>query len=312
MAEERTNAILRTLDNMPPLLPTAAKVFEIANDPHSSITDMDAVISIDTMLSAKVLKLVNSAYYGLRDKISTTQRAIVHLGMNTIKNLVITVAVMKSLTDTLRGSDIDLSEFWKHSLACSVAARLLAQKSSVGVHAVDDIALAGLLHDIGKLALVSYSSVEYQKVISLALEKNVSFFAAERQVITGDHKIIITVQDGVATPVTQDVQIDHCYIGKKLAAKWNLPSVLSDPIEWHHLPWRCMTENAKAAQIIHVADAYCKMKGMGFAGDVHVAPIQKPTWEILGFGEGELEKMESDWLKGIEDSQAFLEMDSPD
>lgn len=138
MSEERTKTILKTLDNMPPLIPAVGKVFEIANDPHSTVADMDKVISMDAVLSAKVLKLVNSAYYGLRDKITTTQRAIIHLGMNTIKNLVITVAVMKNLSESLAGTNINPEDYWRHSLGCSMACRILARKSGIGVHAVDD------------------------------------------------------------------------------------------------------------------------------------------------------------------------------
>jgi HD-like signal output (HDOD) protein len=89
MAESKIDMILRRVDSMPPLPTTAMKVIEVANDPRSNVSDMDKVIAMDTVFSAKLLKMVYSSYFGLRDKITTSSRAIAHLGMNTLKNLVL-------------------------------------------------------------------------------------------------------------------------------------------------------------------------------------------------------------------------------
>lgn len=310
MSEERIRNIIRTLDNMPPLIPAVGKVFEIANDPHSTVEDMDKVISMDMVISAKLLKLVNSAYYGLQDKITTTNRAIIHLGMNTIKNLVMTVAVMKNLSENFAGTSISLEDYWQHSLACSVACRILAKKSGMGAHTVDDITLSGLLHDIGKMALMKASISEYQKVVRLAAEKNVSSIAAERQVLVPDHRIAIESDSEVESPLvgTKIVHIDHCYIGKELASRWRFPDVLQEPIFHHHMPWECPEPTRKACYILYVADAFCKMNGMGFAGDKFVPKWHQDTWAVIGIDEGVLSRMTEQWNKEVAESKDFMDL----
>ncbi len=310
MAERKMDAVLRHVDKMPPLPTTALKVVEIANDPRSSITDMDKVIAMDTVLSAKLLKMVNSSYFGLRDKITTTGRAIAHLGMNTVKNLVLCSCVIKNLSEGSRFANFDMETFWKHSMGCSVAAKLIAKRLGLNNHEIEDISLAALLHDIGKLALIQYSPEEYLKVVAFVREKKVSYFAAERSILAADTVMRVkegSTESGNPELEAEERRIDHCYIGYHLAKKWSLPEIMTDVFSNHHMPWdNTNPETGNAVHIVCLANAFCKMNELGFGGDVFVPVIKDETWRVCGINATDLMKYREKWEKEVSNAQEFL------
>ncbi|MCL2879605.1 MAG: HDOD domain-containing protein, partial [Treponema sp.] len=143
------------IGNMPSLPTTVAKVLEVCNNPHTSPADLNHVISLDPVLVGRVLKLINSAYYGLGQHVTNLVRAIIMLGLNTVKNLALSSAVMGNLKTGKNSQGLDMEGFWRHSLCVGVAAKMLAKQRGIESKQREEYFTAGLLHDIGKIPLNS-------------------------------------------------------------------------------------------------------------------------------------------------------------
>ena len=235
-------------------------VMQITQNPRSSAMEVGQAISQDQTLAANVLKMVNSAFYGFPQKISTITHAIVILGFNNIRNIVLTTSVFKMFAASKSESRFDVEGFWKHSLACGVASRVLARR--LGMKNLEEAFLWGLMHDLGKLVLYKYLMNEYAAVASLVNEKEILIRQAEKSVLG----------------------IDHTTVGYHVGKNWNLPPALLKVIRYHHHPGRAMASKRIVA-IVHVADAICRALGLGNAGDAKVPPIDSGCWELLNMNK---------------------------
>lgn len=308
MSVDMVKTILRHVDKMPPLPPTVAKVLQIANDPNSSAKDMDKVISLDPVLSTKVLRQVNSAYYGLRQKITRTSQAIAYLGMNNIKNMILTTAVLSKMKQEVQGHGFSIEKFWKHTVGCSVAARVIAKRARADKDMIEDCALAGLLHDIGKLMLINFYPKEYKEVVFFAKQNKVAIFAAERRVLRGEERMAVSAYGKTSSDMSTRIQlVDHCYVGQHLGLKWDFPSGLMDPITHHHFPWKCGVNTQKIAHVVHLANTYTKMHKMGFYDEL-IPTIQQSTWDALEMRETDLMDIKDEWKVELASAHEFLNM----
>ena len=194
-----------------PTLPTI--VFELnqhLQNPETSIAKVSETIEKDQAMALKILKLVNSAFYGFRSKVSDVKNAVVLMGFNAVHNAIISVSVVNALPKTLLFQDFEMIEFWKHSLAVAVASKNIAQTS--GVESPDNCFVGGLLHDVGKVIMAQNFTEEFVKVWTLMQNDYLSFYEAEQR----------------------ELPIDHTQIGAYLADRWQLPQGLTDAIRWHH------------------------------------------------------------------------------
>ncbi|MCX7654895.1 MAG: HDOD domain-containing protein, partial [Treponemataceae bacterium] len=151
MTPEVERKIDSYIKNMPSLPTTVAKVLEVCNNPRTSPADLNQVISLDPVLVGRVLKLINSAYYGLGQQVTSLVRAIIMLGINTVKNLALSSAVLRNLTSRKDFQALEMDGFWRHSLCVGVAAKMIAKKRGVDPKLTEEYFAAGLLHDIGKI-----------------------------------------------------------------------------------------------------------------------------------------------------------------
>ena len=194
-----------------PTLPTI--VFELnqhLQNPETSIAKVSETIEKDQAMALKILKLVNSAFYGFRSKVSDVKNAVVLMGFNAVHNAIISVSVVNALPKTLLFQDFEMIEFWKHSLAVAVTSKNIAQTS--GVESPDNCFVGGLLHDVGKVIMAQNFTEEFVKVWTLMQNEYLSFYEAEQR----------------------ELPIDHTKIGAYLADRWQLPQGLTDAIRWHH------------------------------------------------------------------------------
>ena len=168
--------LVEKLNDIPTLPMVANQVTNLINDPNSSSGDIAAVLRKDQVLTAKVLKLINSPYYGIPGEVTDVQRALAFLGFNTIAQLVLSLSVF-SLFPRDGKESFSVLEFWKHALATAVVSEMIAKK--VGYERPEETFTCGLLHDIGKLVLKQIAPVEFEKVVSLAKKKSISYTAAE-------------------------------------------------------------------------------------------------------------------------------------
>jgi len=179
-------------------------------DPDVSINRLRDVIEKDQAITAKILKLVNSSFYGFRTKIVDISQALVILGFATVRNAMASVAVIDIFRMKQRYDDFDIRDLWKHSIAVAIVSRYIAEKSRRA--SPHDCFVAGLLHDIGKLIMEEHFRDFFNQVLKLQKEKNLSFVEAENRVLP----------------------VNHALIGGYLVRKWNFPGHLIEAIERHH------------------------------------------------------------------------------
>ncbi|MCH8134376.1 MAG: HDOD domain-containing protein [Proteobacteria bacterium] len=203
--------ISNMLEDIPTFSQSVIRILELTADIDSSTKDLIGQISHDPILTAKVLKLVNSAYFGLARKIDSIEQSVIYVGINTIKNLAISVAAMGSLPQTNKAG-LDMDNFWLHSLVTAVVAKLLARKVGVPRSEISRFFISGLLHDIGQVILSQAEPKLYGWVLEQAKELQTPLHAIEKEVFGYDHAVL----------------------GALLAKKWKLPEPIVAAILHHH------------------------------------------------------------------------------
>jgi putative nucleotidyltransferase with HDIG domain len=224
--------ILKKLDrieDLPTLPMLAMEVNKMLLDYDTTINKLSDTIKKDQAMVSKILKLVNSAFFGLRGKISNIPHAIVVLGFNTIRNAVVSITIIDAFSAKEGLEGFNITDIWNHSLAVAVTSKYLAEKT--GIHSADDCFVAGLLHDMGKIVLLHQFRDLFQKVWLAVKGNNLSFYEAEKS----------------------QIEIDHALIGGYLARKWQLPMALVDAIRYHHDVKPCLN-GQHLLLIIHTAN----------------------------------------------------------
>lgn len=213
---------LQNIQELPAMPNVMIKALKIIKNDEAGIKELADIISVDQALSTKVLKLVNSAYYGFHQQITSVNRALTILGMTKAKNIVLGSALKPMMTT--QGS----KELWEHSIKCGVAAEYLAQK--LDILNPDDAFIIGFLHDIGKMLLAKYNPVMYSKVKYIVQNKGTGIIDTEEMFF----------------------KTNHCTLGAQLCKKWQLPVILTNCIKYHHNP--AVASVVQAAGLIYAAD----------------------------------------------------------
>ena len=241
------------------------RVNEMANDPDSTADDMGKVISQDPALVARMLKIANSAYYGLSTEVETITRAIAILGTNKIHDLVLSSSASKAF-EGIPNDLISMQDFWHHSLYCGLLAQILAKKTKK-VHA-ESIFIAGLLHDIGQLLMFNQLPEKSHESILLLMEgtQDLETYEAERHVFG----------------------FDHMQVGAALIKDWKLAPVLEECIEFHHEPQNAKEFPAEVA-LINIANAVAVMADFDSMSEDDEIPMINPiSWELTGLSKEDL------------------------
>ncbi len=216
------------------------------NDPSSSAADVAKSLSRDEGLVLRVLKLANSAAYGMTRKISSISEAISLLGYKSISNMILAAEVYSSMDKGLSGYALDRGELWRHSLMVAYASRHLAQVTKK-VN-TEDAYVGGLLHDIGKVILNDYVRFGYGIIVKMVEEKHIPFTEAESSVLG----------------------FDHAMIGSVLVERWEMPEAYRFAVEYHHKPNDLPEDKAQyqpLLDVVSVANAVCLMLGIGLGAD---------------------------------------------
>ena len=214
---------IRELPTLPAIV---LKVNQMLQNLETTADQLRQVIETDQAMTAKILKLVNSSFYGFKSTISSIKMAVVILGFNTIQHAVVSLSVMKSFALLKNLKRLNIQDFWRHSLAVAITSKYLADHSDKTLSS--DCFTAGLLHDVGKLILAEYFPEHFEKIWLTTVESAISFVAAEKMENTEN----------------------HAQIGAYLSEKWLLPQPLVDAIRHHHN----VVSSNRAAAVIGVAD----------------------------------------------------------
>lgn len=231
----------------------------LIQDPNSAIDDISAVINTDPALATRLLKIVNSPFYGFPSQINTISRAITIIGTRELTHLVLATSVLNSFKG-IPDSLINMDQFWKHCFACAIASKLLAEEA--GQRATERFFIAGLLHNIGSLVL-------YKSMPELAGE-------AIRSAEFG-HEVLFKAEQRV-------IGFDHTEVGQALVKAWRLPPSLEEVARYHHAPSEAEKFPLDVA-IVHIADILVSSVPFGHSGDNHVPPLDPAAWELLGLSE---------------------------
>lgn len=278
------------ISRMPSLPVTVTRVLEICTNPAASAIELSHVISLDPVLMGQVLRLVNSAFCGLREAVPSLPRAIIMLGMNTVKNLVLSSAVMKALGVSRPGA-LPMEQFWLHSLCTGVAAKWFAAAKGARPEMCWDYFVGGLLHDLGKIPLNNLCPDEYGAILSQPAAGHVPLCEAERAALG----------------------LDHAQVGGMIARQWKLGNLLEDCLAHHHAPFRARIENRKMVGLVELADMCAKRFEIGSAGGVALAADEL---ELLCRGhdisEDDLVAMGESLSEEIEKARIFLQLERPD
>lgn len=242
MRPEVLQVIESKIKDLPTLPSVAMHIIEVSRNPEATVEELKAVISGDLVVSARVMKLVNSAYFGFPRQISSLSKAIVILGFNNVRALAMSVSIMDMYRPRAGKQRLNYQELWKHTVGAAAASRALALNAMP--RAAEQCFMAGLLHDIGVIVLDQSFPNEYAAVLRYQEEKQAPLYVAE-QAILG---------------------YTHAEVGGFVCEKWLLPPALVQAIAGHHDPG--MAEDTdKTILIAHTADIITKMRGFGDFGD---------------------------------------------
>lgn len=253
-------SIIDDIDQLKPISDIAGKVLSLIDDPDCGMSDLADIIRHEPALTANLLKLANSAYFGLPGKIDDAKQAIVYLGMNQVIDLVLLASCSQSLTGAHEGYGLANGELWKGAVAGAIIAGDLAHKK--GLKYTGLAFTGGLLRDIGKVVVDQYVHSAAEQIAERMKSQNISFYAAERQVLG----------------------VDHAQVGGMLAEKWNLPSTLTCIIRYCHSPLEadgCFMD----AAVVYLADSICRRMGIAVGIDDDSYPEDERIARSLGLNE---------------------------
>ncbi len=271
MKAEFLQKIMDQVDAFPAIPGSALRLLELLDQADASIQDIEDVLRLDPGLTANVLKLTNSAFFGLPSKVGSVKRAVLLLGLKKLKQLIMASCVSAVMDKDIPGYDLPAGELWRHSIAVSVAAEGLVRE--LDIESGDDIFTAALLHDVGKLVLGQFIDDDYG-AFRAAAGHNVSFECAEKEVLG----------------------TDHADIGARILEQWSLPAELVHAVRWHHNP-ELATDILPMTDIVHVANMLCLMLGIGVGREGLQYQPSPVVTRRLGLKPFHLEKLASQTIQ---------------
>lgn len=272
--EKQRREIEKFIDKMPSLSTTVGKVMEICSRTDASPNELNKVISLDPVLAGQVLKLINSAYYSLVNKVTSLTRAITMLGMNTVKNMALSTAIIRTVSGTKKSRALPTTKFWAHSIGAGVSAKLLGEAKGLPIMEREELFLAGLLHDLGKVPFGD----DYIEALNIAKFEQLPLHEVELDVMG----------------------IDHQEVGLMIAEKWKLNDVITTCIGIHHDIEKLKTGNNQRVVLVALGNMYTNIFDHGYAGDPFpreedIAPLRQVVdltpEEFCGIGQRVIEEI---------------------
>jgi len=270
--------------DLPSMPVTLACIMRLACDPNANNERLADAVMTDQALTSKVLRLANSAYFRRKKPVDTVSEAILTLGYEYVRNLAASASVVDALLPWRAFPLLDWHSVWRHSVICAIAAEVMAEFKASGRKRRDETAfVAGLLHDIGKLAIARALPGGFLAVIKTCHDEGKSMIDVEQKILG----------------------TNHATVGKQLAEHWELPEILTEAIGWHHSPG-CALEYADAARLVHVADMLAqRLNGPCIRGLRADVSLQKIT-EAAGMSRDDLDFMAAEVRAGLKKSDELL------
>ncbi|KPK95711.1 hypothetical protein AMJ80_04070 [bacterium SM23_31] len=271
--------IIKSIKKLPTLPIIFEKILETVDDPRSSANELQEIIKNDQSITAKILNMANSAYYGYSKRVSSLSRAVVILGFDMVKNIALSVSVFSMFPYKNEKSYFNKEQFWLHAIACGYLGKMIAERTNY--YEPDKAFIACLLHDIGKVVLDSYFEDDYSKAIQIKAKENISIREAEEKVI----------------------DLNHTEVGYFLGEKWDFPDELLSAIRYHHFPAEAPQQYSSLTYLTYLTNIVCQEERIGEGGSVLPVQIEPQTFAVLKLKDSHLELIRQD----IQDLREKLE-----
>lgn len=256
----KLRSTIETITDLPTLPVVVGRITSQIANPSTNAADIGRLIEQDQALTGKVLRLVNSAYYGFPKQIKSIQHAVVILGFNKVKTIIITASVFGAFKNR-KSMGLDLERFWQHSLGTAIAAKVAAEAIGMA-HAAEDAFIGGLLHDIGKVVLDQYQPTIYGPIVKYANDKGILLLEAEKEVMG----------------------VTHATVGEWVMEKWRLPPTIVRMVADHHNPNKSSDRRELVASV-HLGDILARALGVGSGGDNRMPEIDSTVATNYGFDQ---------------------------
>lgn len=250
--------LTQDIDRLVSLPGVVARINEAVNDPAASAADIGKIISQDPALTARLLRVANSAAYGMAKQIDTISRAVAIIGTKRIRDLALATSAMNAF-EGIPNQLVSMDNFWRHSIYCGLAARLLAERCRMAD--AESLFVAGLLHDIGQLVIFRKLPDEAKQALLLSIEgpNELALHVAEQQVMS----------------------IDHAEVGGALLRHWHFPERLIECVEFHHAPARA-PKFAREAALVHIANSIATLAEINSVAEEDAVHTDESAWALTG------------------------------
>ncbi len=243
-----------------PTIPTVVRrLLELCDNPRISLAEIAAIIGQDPVLAAKVLKVVNSPIYGFPGRISSLTQALLLLGLNVARGLLLGVSVLEIMQKSIVG-------LWEHSVGCAIVAKIIAKRK--GLKDPEEVSVAGLLHDIGKVFLNLKFPDRYREVVEEAGTRAIFIIEAEKELFG----------------------VTHAEVEGWVGRKWNFPRSLVEQMVYHHKPGLSKHYSLQTS-IIHFSDVLIRGRGFGSGGDKLVPSVNDTAWRLLDLSDRDIREI---------------------
>lgn len=281
MDREEIRAKIKETAELATISAVAFQTAQLLRNPDVAVNKVTEIVSLDQSLTAKILRLVNSSFYGFQGRISSLSQAVVLLGFNTVRNVILSVSVLKAFSGDKGCKVFDAGKFWGHSVGTAFVAKNLAEQ--IKFKEPEDAFIGGLLHDIGRVFIVQFLRPEVEKIFDLMTKEDIPMREAEEKVLDAD----------------------HAWVGYVMAKNWHFPPVLCSAIGYHHAP-NGKDEEFLLASIIHLADIICRGMDLGYGGDDFVPAISPAAWRELSLSLEDVKVLIQKTGKNLYQIEEFL------
>jgi putative nucleotidyltransferase with HDIG domain len=280
----QVEAIVQTIDRLPPLPAIIHQALQRINDPRSSAQDVVEIIQYDQGITSQVLQVCNSAYFNLRRQVHSLKEALVLLGFDTLMQILLNKSFHGVLSRPCQGYDLDTGALWRHSVSCAILTEIVSRR----IQREPDSRLftAGLLHDMGKVVLSAYVGETFAAIKTLVREQGYSFVAAEREVLG----------------------IDHAELGGLIAEKWEFPPSIIAAVRFHHTPWLSQGDFVELVGLTHLANCMALLTGIGGGADGLYYAGDPETMHQFRLREKDIEKCLVQLNDRLQTMEAWLEV----
>lgn len=265
--------ILAGVEELPPMPEVVFKAQALLADSESSAKELAALLETDQSIATKVLKMANSAFYGMSGRVSSIQHASLVLGYKNLSEIISVAGAQKSLEKKLPGYGLESEDLWRHSLSVALGSKMIASRKNPELEMVAHT--AGLVHDVGKIILDPFVVEAKETFDSFLLQEQQTYLMAEQQILG----------------------FDHAEIAAEVCQKWSIPEVISSAIRYHHSPSSSL--EVELAFILHMADFISLMSGEGYEDEDYLYELEEGTMDYLDFDQNDISELTLELMESV-------------